>query len=112
MENADFAHGLVKTIRGHNVKRRDLFKIAGAIVERLHPTLMAARGGGNPLGQRPPATTNMQAYDLYLRGLFALRDTDVHNDEEGQRLVEQALEADPTFSRARVLLETTAPANN
>ncbi len=79
-------------------------EIAAAIVERLHPTLMAARGGGNPPGQRPPATTNMQAYDLYLRGLFVLRDADVDNNEEGQRLLQQALELDPEFARAQLML--------
>lgn len=87
-------------------------EIAGAIVERLQPTLMAARGGGNPLGVRPPATTNMEAYDLYLRGLFALRDEDVDNNEEGLRLVAQALEIDPQFSQARALLSETGTANN
>ena len=80
-------------------------EIAGAIVTRLQPTLLAARGGGNPLGERPPATTSMEAYDIYLKGMFAMHDSDVDNNEAGREMIEQALEIDPEFGRARALLD-------
>jgi TolB-like protein len=78
-------------------------EIAGAILTRLRPTVMAARGGA--ASRRPPATTNMDAYELYLRGVAAQQSDDAGARAEGARYLEQALELDPGFSRAAERLQ-------
>jgi TolB-like protein len=79
-------------------------EIAGAIATRLRPTVMAARGGGIITPRRPPATGNMEAYDLYLRGLAALQADD---SEAGIEYLQQAVRLDPDFDKARKTLEET-----
>jgi TolB-like protein len=81
-------------------------EIAGAIATRLRPTVMAARGGGALTLRRPPATTNMEAYDLYLRGLASLHGDDVAERQAGIGFLEQALELDPEFGNARSALQS------
>jgi TolB-like protein len=80
-------------------------EITAAIVTRLRPTVMAARGSGSSAPQRPPATTNMDAYELYLRGVAAQQSDDADVRAEGVGYLEQALELDPGFSRAAERLQ-------
>lgn len=82
-------------------------EIAGAIATRLRPTVMAGRGG-NSAPRRPPATTNMEAYDLYLRGIAALQSDDADARAQGIGYLEKALELDPGFTRAAELLGKAA----
>jgi TolB-like protein len=76
-------------------------EIAGAIVTRLRPTVMAARGGGNNMPKRKPPTTNLEAYELYLRALPLVHSADARDVSAGSELLEQALEMDPAFETAR-----------
>lgn len=76
-------------------------EIAGAIVTRLQPTVMAARGGANNLPRRKPPTANMDAYELYLRALPLLHRDLAEDQAAGRALLEESLALDPGFDRAR-----------
>jgi adenylate cyclase len=85
---------------------REVFKIqdeiAAAIVDRLKPVVLAARGGA------PKATgmttDDMQAYDLYLRGRALFDRADEAALEESVEQLEQSIAIDAGFARAHSAL--------
>jgi len=71
-------------------------EISGVIVDRLKPTVLAARGG-----QRTAATTHdAAAYDLYLHGLSAYRPDDPAALDQSIDFLQRSLERDDGFARA------------
>ena len=91
-------------------------EIAGAIAQKTMPTLMASRGAGamqarggmQSRGGAPPM--NIEAYDLYLRGLASAREDSDEGRDAARELFEQALAIDPRLTRARTALDKlTAP---
>lgn len=77
-------------------------EIAAAIVDKLKPTVLAARGGQN--ARADSNTDSIAAYDLYLRGRarFDALDKDalIHSIDQ----LEQSLRLDPDFARAHSAL--------
>jgi adenylate cyclase len=75
-------------------------EISAVIVDRLKPTVLAARGAGTP-PHSVSTTSDMKAYDLYLRGRSAYRPNDAEALRESMDFLAASLEADPEFARAR-----------
>lgn len=87
-------------------ENRDVFavqdSITNAIVAALRPELVAAAGGVRTFAQKAamgPGTTNPEAYDLYLRGLYLLerRGPGVAQSAD---YFSQAIRKDSSFARA------------
>ncbi|MEO8194404.1 MAG: protein kinase [Gemmatimonadales bacterium] len=97
------ADGLTLWSDAYERENKDVFAvqddITRAIVIALRPELV---GGGRSLAQRTtigPGTSNPEAYDLYLRGLYLIerRGTGVARSAE---YFSQAIQKDPGFARA------------
>jgi serine/threonine-protein kinase len=87
-------------------ENKDVFavqdEITNAIVAALRPELVAAAGGAKTFAQKAalgPGTTNPEAYDLYLRGLYLIerRGPGVAKSAE---YFSQAIRKDSSFARA------------
>jgi adenylate cyclase len=78
-------------------------EIAGVIVDRLKPVVLAARGGQ---AQPSPGsvTSDMVAYDHYLRGRSLYDPEDAAALAQSVASLEKALEMDPEFARAHSAL--------
>ena len=72
-------------------------EISGAIVHALQDIMDV---GGNLSVEVTAATTNMDAYDLYLQAASLLNVMSVENMKRRTRLLEQVVELDPEFHRA------------
>jgi len=78
-------------------------EISAVIVDRLKPTVLAARGaGGAP--RSASTTADLKAYDQYLRGRSAYRADDAAALQESIRFLEASLASDPGFARAHSAL--------
>lgn len=77
-------------------------EIAGAIVDKLKPVVLSARGGQAP--GKGATTDDMVAYDHYLRGRSAYRPGDREALAESIEQLEEALAMDPDFARAHSAL--------
>jgi TolB-like protein len=77
----------------------DVFKvqddIANAVVQALQITLM-----GGPLTRQQGGTQNLDAYQLYLRGVSAEMQNTKSSLESARGYLEQAIKLDPTFGLA------------
>ena len=74
--------------------------VAGAIATALAANITPSES--KALSMQP--TVNPQAYDLYLRGLVRFREGGAQNLGTAVRVLEQAVEIDPTFAVAWALL--------
>jgi serine/threonine protein kinase/tetratricopeptide (TPR) repeat protein len=96
---SNVANGFQLWSERYDRELKDIFdvqdEIAKAIVERLRVTL----GGGNDVRLVEQATTNIEAYQLYLKGR-ALVDRRGANVPAGLDLLRKALELDPGYSLA------------
>jgi eukaryotic-like serine/threonine-protein kinase len=96
---ADPASGFQLWSERYDREATDVFdvedQIAASVVETLKVTLLNTSGA--PLA--PRRTTNMQAYELYLRGLHAWNQVGT-GIERSLELFEKALELDPDFALA------------
>jgi tetratricopeptide (TPR) repeat protein len=96
---------LVSTGDGHHLWAEtydrpvaDVFAVQDDIAKRVTEALsvaLAGRSGPGSIG-----TTNVAAYDAYLRGKQLVARREVRALEEGVALLEQAVAADPDFARA------------
>jgi len=77
-------------------------EIAAAIVDKLKPVILAARGGGPKISGM--TTDNMEAYDLYLHGRSAFNPVDAAALESSIGQLEQSIALDPEFARAHSAL--------
>ena len=72
-------------------------EISRAIADALKIKLM---GGAQAEPLVKPATENLEAYTLYLKGRFFVNRLAEHDLHKAQSLFEQALDADPGYARA------------
>jgi TolB-like protein len=83
---------------------KDIFKLqdelASAIVEALKINL---GNSGSAAVARVPPTQNVEAYQLYLRGMAAARGSE-QSLREARTLFQQAIDLDPQFARAYAML--------
>jgi hypothetical protein len=77
-------------------------EISKVIVDTLKPTILASRGGN--ASQPVSITDNAQAYDLYLRGRSAWRESDSAALEDSISHLEASITLDPDFARAHSAL--------
>lgn len=70
-------------------------EIAGHVVEALKAHLLGAKVAAANQG-----TTNVEAYNQFLRGNYFLDDTSAENLEKARSAYEKAIELDPEFGRA------------
>jgi adenylate cyclase len=78
----------------------DVFEIQDEISESIVQALRVVLGEDEKRAMQKVPTTNVQAYEYYLRGrqfFHRLRNTDVWN---ARRMFERAIEIDPNFARA------------
>ncbi|NJD66903.1 MAG: tetratricopeptide repeat protein [Chloroflexi bacterium] len=80
----------------------DVFAVQDEIAQRVTEALSVALAGKS--GPGAIGTTNVAAYDAYLRGIQRVSRGDNRSLEEGVVLLEQAVAADPNFARAWVEL--------
>lgn len=76
----------------------DVFAVQDEIAKRVTEALSVALAGKT--GTRSIGTTNVAAYDSYLRGKQLVARREVEALEEGVALLENAVAADPSFARA------------
>ncbi len=84
---------------------RDIFEIQAEIAERTAAALRVELLGGEREALRQASTSNLEAYELYLRGLVAFNRTadegwSPRGVEETARLYEAAVAKDPKFAAA------------
>jgi len=88
----------------YNREVDDVFAVQSDIAERTAEALRLQLGAGRSLGGKRRPTTNLAAYERYLRGLAALShdSDDAHVDQLGNaiRYFEEATHLDPEFSEA------------
>jgi TolB-like protein/DNA-binding winged helix-turn-helix (wHTH) protein len=75
-------------------------EIAQAITDEIQSSLGAPTPGSRERGDPGPATPGFEAYDLYLRGEYALNKRTVPDLEKAIGFFQRATVADPTFARA------------
>lgn len=88
----------------------DLFAVQGEMAQRIANSLGGSAGAINRarLGQaRAKPDDTLQAYDLYLLAGEARDDGTEVGNQKAQDLVRRAIELDPAFARAHVLLAAT-----
>ncbi|MBO0712743.1 MAG: hypothetical protein J2P47_15840, partial [Acetobacteraceae bacterium] len=78
---------------------RDIFSIQDHVATRLSAAIAPALRSKEVERARRKPTSNLTAYDLFLRALPPRRDNQAQN-AESLRLLYQAIELDPTFSSA------------
>ncbi|MEZ4588207.1 MAG: protein kinase [Gemmatimonadales bacterium] len=98
-ELVDATSGTVKWQQSFDADVTDIFEVQGAIAARVASALGVALGATDEreLGRRP--TTNLAAYDLYLKGR-ALSGADPATVRAAVRFYEQATALDPNFADA------------
>ncbi len=76
----------------------DVFAIQDDIAREIKAALQLTLGSQEPLLNRP--TDNMQAHELYLKGLYGFRNRDTFRMTASVQLLEQATALDPQYARA------------
>ena len=101
---------LIDTATGHHLwadrfdrKLGEVFAVQDEIVQQIVASLAVKVTVAERQRLNQKATTNMNAYDYYLRGKEVMGDPNkltVEGNREARQLFEKAIELDPTFSRA------------
>jgi serine/threonine-protein kinase len=85
---------------------KDVFAVQDDITKAIVGALqMRLAGGGAASSASPRGTSNLEAYDLYLRGLQGYRKRG-RALVEAERTLTQAIALDPKFARAHAMLAT------
>ncbi len=84
----------------YNRELDDVFAIQADIAEQTAQALQLELAKGNVNRGKTRPTSNLAAYDVYLRGLVASTDPEQKGVEEAARCFEQATKLDPTFAEA------------
>jgi len=79
---------------------KDIFAIQDEIAHAITDSLQVKMGAIHAVGPAKPDTTDLQAYDLYLKGLSLWQARGRVNLDEAERLFEQAIARDPKFAKA------------
>jgi len=84
----------------YNRELNDVFEVQSDIAERTAEALRLELAKSEPASARRTPTTNLEAYELYLRGLAAAGDMTHDRRVEAIRAFEAATRLDPKFSEA------------
>jgi len=84
----------------YNREIDDVFAVQTDIAERTADALRLELGATVPAGERRTPTANVEAYDLYLRGLVVARAHDREGTDDAVRLFEESTRLDPNFAEA------------
>ncbi len=85
----------------------DVFAIQTEIAEQTAGALQLKLIGSEKESIRKRPTSNLEAYDLYLRGIHAARQSTPEGFKESFQCLEEAIRLDPTFSLACSFLANT-----
>jgi eukaryotic-like serine/threonine-protein kinase len=78
----------------------DVFQVQDDIARAIVGALQIQLGAGTVGGATSRGTTNLDAYDLYLRGRYFVNKRGESSLREAIRLFDQAIDKDPNFARA------------
>jgi len=84
----------------YNREIDDVFAVQTDVAECTAEALRLELSRGEPTGLPRPPTTNLAAYDLYLRGMVASNGLTAQRFAEAIRCFEKATELDPMFAEA------------
>jgi len=79
---------------------KDIFAIQDEIAQAIARELDVKLGGKAAVGAAPTAATDLEVYDLYLKGLALWQARGAANLYEAERLFRAALARDPDFAKA------------
>ncbi len=98
------ASGATQWQQAFDAPLTDVFHVQADVAERVARELGVALAAGQRrhLEERP--TGDLAAYDLYLRGRYAWHQRTAAGLDEARRLLEQAIQLDPTFAPAHAAL--------
>jgi adenylate cyclase len=85
----------------------DVFALQTEIAERTAGALQLELVGPERESIRAKPTSNLLAYDLYLKGIHAARQSTPEGFKESVRCLEEAIRLDPNFSQACAFLANT-----
>jgi adenylate cyclase len=87
----------------------DIFAVQEEIAQSIVDELRVKLGNDQPIGQPQglSQTANVDAYQLYLRGISLLRLRGIDNLRRAAELFEEAIEIDPEYARAYAQLAAT-----
>ncbi|MFN2564333.1 MAG: protein kinase [Gemmatimonadaceae bacterium] len=90
------------TLWGETYEREvnDVFQVQDEIARAIVGALQIQLGAGSVGGAHSRGTTNLEAYDLYLRGRYFVNKRGEASLREAIPLFQQAVEKDPGFARA------------
>jgi serine/threonine protein kinase/tetratricopeptide (TPR) repeat protein len=101
---------LIDTASGYHVwaekydrPMKDLFAVQDELSTRIARSLQAAIGGSHT-GVSPSPTSNLEAYDLFLRGRYFMNQFDWARKDDAMPLLEKAIALDPGFAQAHAAL--------
>jgi TolB-like protein/class 3 adenylate cyclase/tetratricopeptide (TPR) repeat protein len=84
----------------YNRELDDVFEVQSDIAARTAEALRLELAKSEPASSRKAPTSNLEAYELYLRGLAAVGQPDRRGDVEAVRAFEAATRLDPGFADA------------
>jgi len=84
----------------YNRELDDVFEVQSDIAARTAEALRLELAKTEPASSRKPPTSNLEAYEMYLRGLAAKADPNRRRDVEAIRAFEAATRLDPKFADA------------
>ena len=84
---------------------KDLFALQDDLSARIVQSLQAAIGGS--AGPGPAPTSNLEAYDAFLRGRYYFNQFDWARKDESIPLLEKAVALDPGFAQAHAALASS-----
>jgi TolB-like protein/Tfp pilus assembly protein PilF len=82
---------------------KDLFAVQDDLSARIVGSLQAAIGGSHTAVSQTP-TSNLEAYDLFLRGRYFMNQFDWARKDDSMPLLEKAIALDPGFAQAHAAL--------
>ena len=84
----------------YNREIDDVFAVQSDIAERTAQALRLELAPEGLVGEKRPPTANLEAYDLYLRGLVASSQENGEGIDEAVRCFDEATKLDPSFAEA------------
>ena len=97
--------GLVQWSESYEREMKDVFALQDELARAIVSALQVRLAAGTERPAANSGTTNLEAYDLYLRGLYLYRRRGT-NLLRAAELLEQAIAKDSTFARAHAILAT------
>jgi len=104
---------LIDTASGYHVwaekydrPMKDLFAVQDDLSAHIVRSLQAAIGGSR-VERGPPPTSNLEAYDAFLRGRYYFNQFDWARKDDSIPLFEKAVELDPSFAQGHAALASS-----